>query len=63
MRVDEFTPQKTQESGKILQINFHKRFTFLLFEKQIRMYLEEKFSDKDYISVSGDFEGGSLQVW
>lgn len=49
--------------GKLLQIDFTKKFTFLLFEKQLRMYLEEKFELKEYLWVNGDFEGGSAKFW
>lgn len=27
------------------------------------MFEEEKFGDRDYVSINGDFEGGTLRVW
>lgn len=38
MKIEEFVPQKTNDLGKIIQVYFYKRFTFFLFEKQLRMY-------------------------
>lgn len=55
--------QKVVDNGKILQIIFHKKFIIFLFEKQIRLYEDEKFGDKDYVFVNGDFEGGSVRIW
>jgi hypothetical protein len=38
MRIEVCTLNRGMEAGKLLQIYFSKRFTFFLFEKQIRMY-------------------------
>ena len=47
----------------MFDIFFFFTVSLILFEKQLRLYEEEKLGEKSYAAVSGDFEGGSLRGW
>jgi hypothetical protein len=40
MKHQEIYLQKAADSGKLVHICFAKRYTFLLFEREVRMYLD-----------------------